>query len=62
MRQKMLKHIRAMDTYNTLMIEVMLHPPKKCMGIQDLISYQDQEPEKTEQELLRENIQKEWNW
>lgn len=60
-RRKALKHIRAMDDYNALMIEAILNPPKKLMGIQDLI-YTYVEPQKTEQELLRENIQKEWKW
>ena len=61
LRQKALQHIRAMDTYNSMMIEVVLNPPKVCMGIRDLI-YTYEEPQKTEQELLRENIDKEWKW
>ena len=61
LRQKALQHIRAMDTYNSMMIEVMLNPPKRCVGIQDLI-YTYEEPQKTEQELLRENIDREWKW
>ena len=61
LRQKAMEHIRAMDTYNSIMIEVMLKPSKTCAGIQDLI-YTYEEPQKTERELLCENIDKEWKW
>ena len=60
-RQKAIQHICAMDTYDSIMIEKMLNPSKTCAGIQDLI-YTYEEPQRTEQELLRENIDKEWDW
>ena len=59
LRQKAIQHIHAMDTYNSIMIEVLLNPPRVCMGIRDLI-HTYQEPQKTEQELLKERLQEVW--
>ena len=61
LRQKALEHYRNCENYNIELAMAIMKSPTKTMGIQDLI-YTYEEPQKTKQELLHENIDREWKW
>ena len=61
LRQKAIEHYNNCEDFNIGLAMVLMKSPTKTLSIQDLI-YTYEEPQKTGQELLRENIDKEWKW
>ena len=61
LRQKAIEHYKNCEDFNIELAMVLMKSPTKTLSIQDLI-YTYEEPQKTEQELLRENIDREWKW
>ena len=53
LRQKALEHYRNCENYNIELARAIMKSPTKTMSIQDLI-HTYEEPQKTEQELLRD--------
>ena len=59
LRQKAIEHYKNCEDFNIGLAMVLMKSPTKTLSIQDLI-YTYEEPQKTEQELLKERLQEVW--